>query len=155
MNVGDIVQPYWRLGPGASTFPGVVDPIGIRVTDQNGGQSQAILRIYTSAPDADRPVIISRPTTEYVLVGAPWNYTLTVDSGRLPPTNQLNTYTMPVAPSGATITQITGNSAGISFTPTAGQVGTIHFQIKVVDTVSNSCDIQQIALIVDTIGGGG
>ncbi len=28
MNVGDIVQPYWRLGPGASTFPGVVDPIG-------------------------------------------------------------------------------------------------------------------------------
>lgn len=132
------------------TTGGVVDPLGIRVTDQLGRSATAVLRVKITGPDEARPVVISRPVDEFVYVGNPWIYTLTVDATRLNPLNQSNDFTLPTAPVGATVTQLTGNQATIHFTPTAGQAGIQHIAIKVVDQVSHSCAVQQIPIVVLT-----
>lgn len=132
------------------TSSGVTDPLGIRVTDQLGRSATAILRVRITGPDDARPVVISRPVDEFVYAGNPWIYTLTVDATRLDPLNQSNDFTLPSAPVGATITQLTGNQATVHFTPTAGQLGINHISIKIVDLVSHSCAIQQIPIVVLT-----
>ena len=140
-----------RNGSGRSpdaSSSGVVDPLGIRFTDQMGRSSTAILSVHITGPNDVRQIVISRPADEFVYVGSPWIYVITVDSSLLSPTSQSNQFSLPIAPFGTTITQLTGNQAQIRFQPTTGQVGINHLAIKCVDQVSHACCLQQIPIVV-------